>query len=345
MVGDEAASPPRARQLVGADGEVLALDVTLAEAKVRDGAVLRLVAQHDVPPAPVVHDVIEEVSDDTDVRAWRWGPVARRWTVTFGVVVGCLLLAWMLARAAPSEPLAADALIVAAFGLLGVRDRGRPGARAGRHRPGPWRRRRRPVRLVDGHRRCRLAPACAPGRGRGRAGRGDGAARVDLAARPRRGGRRWAGAGPERRLGRGGGGRPRPGTAGRGHGGGVRRAARAAAESRPDRVRCSPPWTTAARQARRSAARTRSRPSTAPTAACRSPQSPPPPPPCWPACCWRARRRAGRSRWPWPWSSSWSAGPACFRWSPRWPRCSRPQARSWPPCSPCGWTGPGSPAP
>jgi type VII secretion integral membrane protein EccD len=119
MVGDEAASPPRARQLIGADGEVLAPDVTLAEARVRDGAVLRLVAQHDVPPAPVVHDVIEEVSDDTDVRAWRWGPVARRWTVTFGVVAGCLLLAWMLARAVPSEPLAADVLTVAAFGLLG----------------------------------------------------------------------------------------------------------------------------------------------------------------------------------------------------------------------------------
>jgi type VII secretion integral membrane protein EccD len=118
MVGDEAASPPRARQLVGSDGEVLAPDVTLAEAQVRDGAVLRLVARHDVPPAPVVHDVIEEVSDDTDARAWRWGPVARRWTVTCGVVAGCLLLAWMLARAAPSAPLAADALIVAAFGLL-----------------------------------------------------------------------------------------------------------------------------------------------------------------------------------------------------------------------------------
>jgi type VII secretion integral membrane protein EccD len=119
LVGDEPVSPPRARQLVGADGEVLAPDVTLAEAEVQDGAVLRLVVQHDVPPAPVVHDVIEEVSDDTDVRAWRWGPVARRWTATAAVVAACLLLAWMLARAARSGPLAADALTAAALGLLG----------------------------------------------------------------------------------------------------------------------------------------------------------------------------------------------------------------------------------
>jgi type VII secretion integral membrane protein EccD len=118
MLGDEATSPPRARGLIGADGEVLAPEVTLAGAEVPDGAVLRVVAQQDVPPAPVVHDVIEEVSDDTDARAWRWGAGARRWTVTGGVVAGCLLLAWMLARAAPTETLAADALSMAAFGLL-----------------------------------------------------------------------------------------------------------------------------------------------------------------------------------------------------------------------------------
>jgi type VII secretion integral membrane protein EccD len=119
MLGDEAASPPRGRQLVGADGEVLAPEATLAEAGIPDGAVLRVVAQHDVPPAPVVHDVIEEVSDDTDTRAGRWGPVARRWTATAGVVAGCLLLAWMLGRAAPSRALAADLRTLAALALLG----------------------------------------------------------------------------------------------------------------------------------------------------------------------------------------------------------------------------------
>jgi type VII secretion integral membrane protein EccD len=118
MLGDEAQSPPRARQLVGADGDVLAPDLTLAEAEVADGAVLRVVAEHDVPPAPVVHDVIEEVSDDTDLRAWRWGPAARRWTVTAAVVAGCLLVAWMLARVAWPGARVADALAVAAVGLL-----------------------------------------------------------------------------------------------------------------------------------------------------------------------------------------------------------------------------------
>ena len=118
MLGDEVLTPPRARQLVGTDGDVLGPEVTLAEAEVPDGAVLRVVAQHDVPPAPVVHDVIEEVSDDTDARAWRWGPAARRWTVTAGVVAGCLMLAWLLHRAAWPGVRAADALAVAALALL-----------------------------------------------------------------------------------------------------------------------------------------------------------------------------------------------------------------------------------
>ena len=118
MLGDEVLAPPRARQLVGTDGDVLGPEVTLAEAEVPDGAVLRVVAQHDVPPAPVVHDVIEEVSDDTDGRAWRWGPAARRWTATGAVVAACLVLAWMLHRATWPGVRAADALAVAALALL-----------------------------------------------------------------------------------------------------------------------------------------------------------------------------------------------------------------------------------
>jgi type VII secretion integral membrane protein EccD len=118
MLGDEAQAPPRSRQLVGAHGDVLAPELTLAEAQVEDGAVLRLVAQHDAPPAPVVHDVIEEVSDDTDARAWRWGPRARRWTVTAAVVAGCLMVAWLLPRAAWPGVGAPEALIVAALALL-----------------------------------------------------------------------------------------------------------------------------------------------------------------------------------------------------------------------------------
>jgi len=118
MLGDEAQAPPRARQLVSAHGDVLAPELTLAEAQVADGAVLRLVAQHDAPPAPVVHDVVEEVSDDTDARSWRWGPAARRWTLTAAVVAGCLMVAWMLPRAGWPDLGAPAALTVAALVLL-----------------------------------------------------------------------------------------------------------------------------------------------------------------------------------------------------------------------------------
>jgi type VII secretion integral membrane protein EccD len=117
LVGDEVQAPPRARQLVGAGGQVLALDATLADAEVQDGAVLRLVTQHDAPPAPVVHDVIEEVSDDRDEHAWRWGPVARRWTLTAAVVAACLAVAWLLLRGPWSEPRTAQALAVVALTL------------------------------------------------------------------------------------------------------------------------------------------------------------------------------------------------------------------------------------
>jgi type VII secretion integral membrane protein EccD len=117
LVGDEVQAPPRARQLVGAGGQVLALDATLAEAEVPDGAVLWLVAQHDAPPAPVVHDVIEEVSDDRDGRAWRWGAVARRWTLTAVVVAACLSVAWLLLGGPWSDLQTAQALAVVSLTL------------------------------------------------------------------------------------------------------------------------------------------------------------------------------------------------------------------------------------
>ena len=133
LVGDEAQSPPRPRQLVvGAGGQVLAPEATLAEARVEDGAVLRLVAQHDPPPAPVVHDLVEEVSDDRDRRAWRWGAAARRWTLTAAVVAGCLAVAWLLLRGpwgelATAEALAVVALTMCACGVVAAQLREPPG--------------------------------------------------------------------------------------------------------------------------------------------------------------------------------------------------------------------------
>ncbi|MFH9867071.1 type VII secretion integral membrane protein EccD [Streptomyces lydicus] len=95
LLGDRPASRPVARQLMTSDGSVLPHDSTLASAGIADGAVLRLVTAHSAPPAPVVHDVTDQVADDLDLRAWRWRPAARRAsagvaTIVFAVVAGLL---------------------------------------------------------------------------------------------------------------------------------------------------------------------------------------------------------------------------------------------------------------
>ncbi|MCX9193767.1 type VII secretion integral membrane protein EccD [Carbonactinospora thermoautotrophica] len=125
LVDDSVASPPRLRELVTTVGEVLPTESSLAEAGIEDGAVLRLVAREDLPPAPVVHDVIEEVASDLDGRAWRWGPAARRWTAT-AWLVGLFLLAGYLLRgsldaATAGWMLAGTAVVVCAAGAAVVR--------------------------------------------------------------------------------------------------------------------------------------------------------------------------------------------------------------------------------
>ena len=78
LLDDRAATRPTTRQLITSDGSALPHDATLSSAGVPDGAVLRLVRTHAAPPAPVVHDVTDQVADDLDLRAWRWRPAARR---------------------------------------------------------------------------------------------------------------------------------------------------------------------------------------------------------------------------------------------------------------------------
>ncbi|MFK0293912.1 type VII secretion integral membrane protein EccD [Streptomyces sp. NPDC090442] len=95
LLGDRPVSGPMTRQLITSDGSVLPHDSTLASAGIVDGAVLRLVRTHSAPPAPVVHDVTDQVADDLDLRAWRWRPAARRAsagvaTVAFTVVAALL---------------------------------------------------------------------------------------------------------------------------------------------------------------------------------------------------------------------------------------------------------------
>ncbi|MFH8407918.1 type VII secretion integral membrane protein EccD [Streptomyces sp. NPDC018019] len=78
LLDDRPAARPMSRQLITSDGAVVPHDSTLASAGITDGAVLRLVRTHAAPPAPVVHDVTDQVADDLDLRAWRWRPAARR---------------------------------------------------------------------------------------------------------------------------------------------------------------------------------------------------------------------------------------------------------------------------
>ncbi|GAA1676589.1 hypothetical protein GCM10009765_27420 [Fodinicola feengrottensis] len=91
LTGEPPGQPPTLRHLVTADGTLLDADATLGEAGVPDGAVLRVVGLADAPPAAVIHDVTEEVADDLDRRAWRWGPVPRRWVGTVAIVAGTVL--------------------------------------------------------------------------------------------------------------------------------------------------------------------------------------------------------------------------------------------------------------
>ncbi|NEA38296.1 EsaB/YukD family protein, partial [Streptomyces sp. SID11385] len=78
VLDDRVGERPEVRQLITVEGEALAQDVTLEGAGIADGAVLRLVRAEDAPSAPVVHDVSDEAAADLEVRAWRWGPGARR---------------------------------------------------------------------------------------------------------------------------------------------------------------------------------------------------------------------------------------------------------------------------
>ncbi|GGT08741.1 type VII secretion integral membrane protein EccD [Streptomyces chromofuscus] len=96
LLDDRAATRPTTRQLISTDGSVLPHEATLSSAEVPDGAVLRLVRAHAAPPAPVVHDVTDQVADDLDLHAWRWRPAARRISAgvaTFGFAVAAAVLA------------------------------------------------------------------------------------------------------------------------------------------------------------------------------------------------------------------------------------------------------------
>jgi len=101
LVEDRAESPPQLRLLLTSDGGVLDVETSLEQAAVPDGSVLRLVRAPEAPAAPVVHDIAEELGDDLDTRAWRWGPVPRRWTATACVVAALVIAGVLLSWALP----------------------------------------------------------------------------------------------------------------------------------------------------------------------------------------------------------------------------------------------------
>ncbi len=125
LLDDRAASRPLTRQLITGDGSALSHDSTLASAGISDGAVLRLVRTHSAPPAPVVHDVTDQVADDLDLQAWRWRPRARRATAGVAAVVLAVVTALLarseLALGSLAGLLGSVTLVLAAAGALVAR--------------------------------------------------------------------------------------------------------------------------------------------------------------------------------------------------------------------------------
>ncbi|MFH9468599.1 type VII secretion integral membrane protein EccD [Streptomyces clavifer] len=125
LLDDRVASRPLTRQLLTSDGSALPHDSTLASAGISDGAVLRLVRTHAAPPAPVVHDVTDQVADDLDLRAWRWRPAARRASAgaatTVFAVVAAVLARREFSLGALAGTLALVTLVLLAAGALAAR--------------------------------------------------------------------------------------------------------------------------------------------------------------------------------------------------------------------------------
>ncbi|MFD6589022.1 type VII secretion integral membrane protein EccD [Streptomyces anulatus] len=119
LLDDRAASRPLTRQLITSDGSALPHDSTLASAGVSDGAVLRLVRTHAAPPAPVVHDVTDQVADSLDLQAWRWRPAARRVTAGATTVAFAVIAALLARREFPLGTLAVALAVATAVLLVG----------------------------------------------------------------------------------------------------------------------------------------------------------------------------------------------------------------------------------
>lgn len=117
LTGEPSTSPAAERRLALLDGRLLDQDVSLGQAEVPDGSVVRIVGLADAPPSPVVLDVTEEAAEDFQHRSWRWGPQPRRWLAT-GLAVAATVGALAIAAPRPGERLTIGLVVLTAVLLV-----------------------------------------------------------------------------------------------------------------------------------------------------------------------------------------------------------------------------------
>lgn len=128
MIGSGPAVAPRAYQLSMLDGRVLEPAVSMRRAGVTDGTLIRVDPVTEAAPAPIVHDVSDEVADDLAGRPGRWNAAARRWTATATVVAASALAAALAAPYLnPVALVAAGAVLLIAGTTVAVLGSPQPG--------------------------------------------------------------------------------------------------------------------------------------------------------------------------------------------------------------------------
>ncbi|NIK59401.1 EsaB/YukD family protein [Kribbella shirazensis] len=106
---------PQRRFLTTVAGGLVAPEGTLASAQIADGAVLRLVAEGELPPPPTVYDVTEEAVEDLKRRGSTFTPKHRRILAGAGLVFSIVAGAISVLVVAPHALTAAALLVVAAI--------------------------------------------------------------------------------------------------------------------------------------------------------------------------------------------------------------------------------------
>ncbi len=128
MIGSGPAVEPRAYQLSMLDGRVLEPASSLRGTGVTDGTLIRVDPLTEAPPAPIVHDVSDEIADDLADRRGRWSTVARRWTATAVVVAAAVLAAALAAPyLEPGVLIAAGAVLLTAGTAVAMLGNRQPG--------------------------------------------------------------------------------------------------------------------------------------------------------------------------------------------------------------------------